>query len=177
VILLCALIGISIISTVIYLLYKTKKPFRFPQPQLMGYSLCFLISGFLALGFLRGSMRGLSYLPWANYYLSIFTWCWIIILAFLLKLIVDSSASWQKGYRNLIVLLSSLAAVIYMGTNFYLTTHFTKTQYKPRAIQYWVSQGLFKKVEITEISPLRANDPQESPHPDPEDPKPTSEAD
>ena len=177
VILFCALIGISIISTVIYLLYKTKKPFRFPQPQLMGYSLCFLISGFLALGFLRGSMRGLSYLLWANYYLSIFTWCWIIILAFLLKLIVDSSASWQKGCRNLIVLLSSLAAVIYLGANFYLTTRFTLTQYKPRAIQYWVSQGLFKSSETTEISPLRANVPRESPDPDPEDSKPTSKAD
>ncbi len=177
VIFFCALVGGLIISIAAYFLYKLKNSFHSPRPQLVAYSLCFLVSGLLALGILRGGMRGLGYLQWANYYFSIFTWCWIIILSFLLKLTMDNSVSWQKGCRNLIVLLSSLGAIVYIGVNFYLTTHFTKTQYKPRAIQYWVSQGLFKKVEITEIPQLRVNDPQEQPDSDPEDPEPTSETD
>jgi len=167
IILLCALIGIFIMSAASYFLYKSRKPFHPSQSQLVGYSLCFLIALFLALGFLRGSMRGLSYLQWANYYLSIFTWCWIILLVFLLKLAIDDSTSWQKGSRNLIVSLSSLGAIIYMSINFYLTTSFTIREYKPRAIQYWVSQGLFKKLEITEIPQLSVNGPQEQPDSDP----------
>ena len=167
VILFCALIGVLVMSLAAYFLYKSKHSFQSPQPQLVAYSLCFLIAGFLALGVLRGGMRGLGYLQWANYYFSIFTWCWIIILSFLLKLTIDSSALWQKGSKNLIVLLSSLGAIVYISTNFYMTTHFTKTQYKPRAIQYWVSQGLFPSFKTTDSPQIPSNDIKESSDPIP----------
>lgn len=162
-ILICAVIGVSIMATALYLLFKPRKPFDPPQPQLIGYSLCLLITVFLALGFLRGSMRGLDYLQWANYYLSIFTWCWTITLAFLLKITINSSTSWQKGSRNLIVLMASLGAFIFIGLHFYLTTDFTKTQYKPRAIEYWVSQGLFSSSNINKTPELRVNGLPKSP--------------
>ena len=168
VIFLCALIGVLIISITAYYLYKLKNSFISPRPQLVAYSLCFLVSGFIALGILRGGLRGLGYLQWANYYFSIFTWCWIIILSFLLKLALDNSVSWQKGSRNLIMLLSGLVTAFYIGINSYLTIGLTITQYKPRAVQHWISKGLFNRHEYTQYLKLLTKGTQKAPRTDSE---------
>ena len=145
----CATCGVAIISTGSYLLFKTKRSLQFHS--LVKYSLCFLVSGFLSVGFLRGGMRGLEYFQHGTYYHSFYTWCWVIVLSFLLRYATDNSTPWLKGRKFLTVTGPSLLAAIYIGVNFYLTTDFIKTEYKPRATQYWASHQLklFKKPKIT----------------------------
>jgi F5/8 type C domain-containing protein len=129
----CTICAIAIMATGAYLLFKARNPH---QPhRLVGFSLCFLISGFLGMGFLRGGLRGIDYLQAATYYFSFYAWCWIIVLAFMLRWALDNKKFWPKNRRSFITIGSSLLAIIYIGINFYLVADFTKNEYQPRAVK------------------------------------------